>query len=65
MAQSNELSGRELMSEMSHTLAFLNAMGYDTQDITNETYFELRNEIRASTAKILGERQNEIKDAFI
>jgi hypothetical protein len=59
-----EKSGRELMSEMAHTITFLTAMGFDTTDMNIETAIGLKKDILNALKPTIGEPTNKVKDAF-
>lgn len=64
METKKEKTGRELMSEMAHTITFLTAMGFNTTDMNVDTAIGLKKDILDALRPTIGEPENEVKDAF-
>lgn len=64
MAQRKEKTGKELMSELHHTILFLSSMGFDTSKINIGDSLSIRKSLLETATEFLGEPINEVKDAF-
>jgi len=57
-------AGRELMSEMAHTMLYLSSMGYDTENLSIDDVIRIKKNITLKINVDIGEPTNEVKDAF-
>jgi len=57
-------SGKQLMSELAHTLEFLKAMGYDTDKLSVDCVTTIKVVILKDIANCIGQPTKEVKDAF-
>jgi hypothetical protein len=59
-----EKSGKELMSELAHTMTFLESMGFDTTKISVADAVQIKNDLINSASEFLGEPTEKAKNAF-
>lgn len=65
MAEEREKSGKELMSELSHTITYLKAMGFNTENVTISQALIIKDEMLNLTTTVLNQSPSrEVKDAF-
>jgi len=64
MAVVKEKSGKVLMSELSHVMGFVSAMGYDEKELTVAQCHTLKSAFLNAMSETLGEPTKDVKDAF-